>query len=246
MREAAGVLIALLGVAAVSQGAQTVISGKDILERGSVAGVMLSPEGSARLESRSLSGAAGLTLDLPEGRKSVTLRTLEVETPGGARMWPVLASDVITQVRFRLRDGKWTAWAPRNLLRGGDMADSDGDGIPDWTSVMRLRESKNLMYADTCVPDRPPPSGDYWVGKDRYRGRFTDPVEAPPGAEQSLRLTRATSDGQDTAAMRLDLVPPDTDLTVCGWTKYDLGGETSMGVMARFHEFDGEGNRINK
>ncbi len=188
-------------------------------------------------------------LDVPKGRKRVTISLVAPKTPEGdekCRMWPVLATDIITQARFQLKDGRWTDWQPRNLLMGGDMADSDGDGIPDWASVMHLRESGNTMHADTSVSDWQPPVGDYWHGKTSESGRFVDRIEHPIGAVQSLRLTRGTSDGQDCAAMRLDLVPPDTDLTVCGWTRYDLGDRTSMGVMARFHEFDLEGNRVNK
>ena len=201
---------------------------------------------------------AGLyTVDVPAKAQRVTVELVKPLVPdAGASMWPALATDIITQVRFQA-DGKWTDWQPRNLLRGRDMADSDADGIPDWVSVMRLRESgaagasipirrDNLMFADTSISAWMPPEGDYWHGKTADRGRFTDEIEHPPGGKQSLRLNRGTSDGQDTAAMRLDLAPPDTDLTVCGWTKYDLGSETSMGVMARFHEFDAEGNRVNK
>ncbi len=195
-------------------------------------------------------GASGMTVPIPHPRpKQVRISLADPVMPQGDAtpgMWPVLATDIITQVRFRLNDGKWTDWQPRNLLRGGDMADSDGDGIPDWVSVMRIRENGNLMYADTSISDWLPPAGDYWQDKVQESGRFIDRVDFPPGAKQSLRLTRATSDGQDTSAMRLDLVPPDTDLTVCGWTKYDLGSETSMGVMSRFHEFDAAGNRVNK
>ena len=185
-------------------------------------------------------------VDVPPQAKRVTAALVKpVIANAAASMWPVLPTDIITQVRFQTK-GDWTDWQPRNMLRGGDMADSDGDGIPDWVSVMRLRESGNLIFADTSISPWMPPEGDYWHGKDRDKGRFTDKIEHPPGARQSLRLNRGTSDGQDTAAMRLDLVPPDTNLTVCGWTRYDLGSETSMGVMARFHEFDAEGNRVNK
>lgn len=185
-------------------------------------------------------------VDVPPQAKRVTIELVKPVIPdAGVSMWPVLPTDIITQVRFQA-NGKWTDWQPRNLLRGGDMADSDGDGIPDWASVMRLRQTGDLIFADTSISPWMPPEGDYWHGKNREAGRFVDRIEHPPGAKQSLRLNRGTSDGQDTAAMRLDLVPPDTDLTVCGWTKYDLGSETSMGVMARFHEFDAEGNRVNK
>jgi hypothetical protein len=196
-----------------------------------------------------LARESSLILDIPKSPlKRVAVKPTDLKTPPGdskSKMWPVLATDIITQIRFSAH-GRWDDWQPRNILRGGDMGDSNGDGIPDWASVMRLREYGNLIYADTRISDWPPPEDDYWHGKAVERGSFTDNVEHPPGAKQSLRLARATSDGQDTAAMRLDLVPPDTDLTVCGWTKYDLGDETSMGVMSRFHEFDTAGNRVNK
>lgn len=186
------------------------------------------------------------TLKVPPKAKRVTVKLVKPAIPdAGSTMWPVLATDVITQVRF-YADWKWTDWQPRNILRGGDFADLDDDGIPDWVSVMRLRETGNLIFADTSISPWMPPEGDYWFGKARGIGRFMDEVDHPPGAKHSLRLTRGLLDGQDTAAMRLDLVPPDTDLTVCGWTKYDLGDATSMGVMVRFHEFDAEGNRVNK
>ena len=197
-----------------------------------------------------LSEARSETFDIPAEHPSRVRISLEnpQTPPGNAKsfMWPVLATDIITQARFHLKDGTWTDWQPRNLLRGGEMSDSDVDGIPDWASVMRLRESGNLMYADTSISGCMPPKGDYWEGKTRDRGYFIDAVEHPPGASRSLRLTRDSSDGQDTSAMRLDLVPPDTDITICGWTKHDLGDATSMGVMSRFHEFDAGGNRVNK
>ena len=186
------------------------------------------------------------TINVPSYAKRVTVKLMRTVVPdAGPSNWPVLATDIVTQVRFRA-NRRWTDWEPRNMLRGGDMDDSDGDGIPDWVSVMRLRETGNLMFADTSISPWMPPEDDYWRGKARVIGRFVDEIDHPPGAKHSLRLLRGTSDGQDTAAMRLDLVPSDTDLTVCGWTKYDLGSETSMGVMARFHEFDAEGNRVNK
>lgn len=220
-----------------------------LADRGTLSNVHVTPEGRIELDPGVSCGECAVELDVPPDARRVRVRTSDPGTPAGdedCRMWPVLATDIVTQIRFRLKDGKWTNWHPRNLLRGGDMADSDGDGIPDWVSVMRLRERGNTIYADTCPSDWRPPEGSYWRGRARERGRFLDRVERPPGAEQSLKLTRAASDGQDTAAMRMDLVPPDTELTVCGWTKYDLGGGTSMGVMARFHEFDLEGDRVNK
>lgn len=226
------------------------LTGADLLSQGKTMNLSLSADSALTLDADALYGTCTLSVDVPDGHPTrVRVKLISPKMPAGdaaSRMWPVLATDIITQVRFRLNDGKWTDWQPRNLLRGGDMADSDNDGIPDWTSVMRLRETGNLIYADTAISDWMPPEADYWHGKTQERGQFVDKTDRPPGAEQSLRLTRTTSDGQDTAAMRLDLVPPDTELTVCGWTKYDLGDKTSMGVMARFHEFDSSGNRINK
>ena len=240
----------ILCILALTMGAQPdsiTLSGADLLKRSEH--VIVSSAGRLSLQPDALSGTCGATLPIPGGHpKHITIRLADPITPPGdsaSKMWPVLSTDIITQVRFRVR-GNWTDYQPRNILRGGDMADSDADGIPDWASVMRLREYGNLIYADTCISDWPPPENDYWHGKAIERGNFLDRVEHPRGAEQSLRLRRTTSDGQDTAAMRLDLVPPDIELTVCGWTKYDLGDETSMGVMARFHEFDAAGDRVNK
>ena len=242
--------VCLLGLTAGAESLHYSLSGPELLSKAECTNLSLSKGPSVSLKDRGSSGTCSTTLDVPEGHpKQVELKLIGPKTPAGdasSKMWPALATDIITQVRFRSNDGRWTDWEPRNLLRGGDMADSDGDGIPDWASVMCLREHGNLMHADTRVSDWMPPEADYWHGKTLERGRFVDEVDHPAGAGQSLRLTRATSDGQDTAAMRLDLVPPDTELTVCGWTKYDLGDGTSMGVMARFHEFDGSGNRVNK
>lgn len=198
---------------------------------------------SVLLDVESNQGICTAFLDIPVPRpKSVVVELVASTEPDiDPRFWPAVQTDLITQVRFRLADGSLTEWQPRNLLPGGDMADMDGSGIPDWVSVMRLRSSGNLIYADA-----EPPEEGYWVGRTRDRGFFVDRGDHPSGSGQSLRLVRTTSDGQDTAEMRLDLIPPDTQLTVCGWTKYDLGEETSMGVMARYHEFDSHGNRINK
>ena len=228
------------------------VGGAELLHRGTCTNLSLSPDHTLTLKPGAFCGTCSLTLDVPAGNpKRVNVSVINPKTPPGnatLRLWPASATDIAAQVRFRLSDGRWTEWQPRNLLRGGDMRDSDGDGIPDWVSVMHLRDDgSNLFYADTRISDWMPPKKSYWDGKTRASGTFVDAVEPPAGAWQSLRLNRpASGGGQDTAAMRLDLVPPDAELTVCGWTKYDLGNETSMGVMARFHEFDGSGNRVNK
>jgi len=207
------------------------------------------PDGRLSLADGVSAGVYSISFDLPKPHpKTVSIRLADAIIPEGDELstnWPVLACDIITQVRFLTKSGDWTEWMPRNILHGGDMEDSNRDGIPDYVSVMRIRQNRETIFADNKTSAWMPPPTDFWNGKVQSKGRFVDTADAPPGAKQSLRLVRGVSDGQDTAAMRLDLVPPDTYLTVCGWTKCDIAG-TSMGVMSRFHEFNESGDRVNK
>lgn len=245
-------------------GNRITIKGIEALRKGKFQGTALSERGRITLKqadpSQTGSESSYLTFGtytyevaLPPGSGVSEVVTLspdlpvEEKTPTDKGGWPSVATDLITQVRFLQPDGKWTPCQPRNLLTGGDFADQNRNGLPDWTSLMQLRSGGMILFTDSYPVGSQAPSWNWWHGKEqRQRGNFVDKRETPPGASQSLRLERHTSKGQDTPEMRKDLVPPETTLTVSGWNRYDLGDQTSMGVMARFHEFNAEGDRINK
>ena len=153
----------------------------------------------------------------------------------------------MVQTRFPDAEGAWSPWQPRNLLAYGGFADGDGNGIPDGVTVMRLRTDGAALAlgAPGAIPPCPP--GSWWHDKTILReGSMVAREDLPPGLSSALVLARDTADGQDTAEMRRDLVPSGATLTVSGWNRHDIGDETSMGVMARFHEFDAAGRRVGK
>lgn len=244
---------AVFAAAAVTAEGQMDIAGDD-LGRGRLVNTAVDERGRMVLHRedgpRPASGVSFHELDLADAVRPTRLSVVDPVMPdkesAGARRsrWPAAVTDIIAQVRFLQPDGAWSPWQPRNILSGGDLADRTGNGIPDGVSVMRLRTEGSTLFVD----DPTPCPGDSWWRAQTVsgEGRFSDTHDAPPGRAVSLRLARDTSDGQDTAEFRRDLVPPGTTLTVSGWTRYDIGDETCMGVMSRFHEFDAEGRRIGK
>ena len=198
-------------------------------------------------------GAHTVSLELPAATDGVAVLPLSLDVPKSEESprkwshWPVAVCDVIVQTRFLLVDGSWSPWRPRNLLAGGGFEDKDGNGIPDGVTVMRLRSNGSELFVGTQTGPTPCPTNSWWREQTvLHSGSLVDTSELPPGVPAGLLLERDTSDGQDTAEMRRDLVPPGATLTVSGWNRYDIGTETSMGVMARFHEFDETGRRTGK
>ena len=193
-------------------------------------------------------GSYQVEMKLPAGTTLRGIRLVNPQLPprgSHTLFWPALTTDLITQVRV-WQHAKWGAWLPRNLLAGGNFADTDGNGIPDFVSVMRLSPAGDAHFLDRDAGWEPPP-GNWWQDKPRHdRGDFVVTNGSPVGMGNALRLHREPGDSQDTAAMRKDLVPPNTTLTISGWTRYNLGDQTSMGMMARFHEFNRAGERVNK
>jgi hypothetical protein len=157
-------------------------------------------------------------------------------------------TDVVTQVRFLRPDGTWNPWTPRNLLAGGEFPDTNHDGIPDWTWVFQLRSDANAIFADWALADPLPllpgwrksshrldlpPRGVLWMRRRRRPARC---IPYAWGVTPRTARTPPKCGGIS--------CPPGTALTVSG-DRYDIAGR-SMGVTARFHEFDSKGERLNK
>jgi len=259
------VLLVCLASGSIGAEKKTIrIEGAKQLCRGNLAGTELTKEGLITLKQAGVSsvdskpiystfGTYTYEIALPVNSSVLQIAALAPEMPSQEKSpfkwsnWPCVTTDIITQVCFLQPNGEWTVWQPHNLLAGGDFNDKNQNGIPDWTNVFLQRSGHNSIFVDRSIIGWQPPENSWYCNNDMpLTGKFMDTIGLPIDASQSFRLERHTHDGQDVAEMCKDLVPPNATLTVSGWNCYDIEPKASMGVMARFHEYDAEGRRINK
>lgn len=179
---------------------------------------------------------------------SVSVRARDVPMPQDQSpysWWPTLTTDVITQVRFRRADGSYSPWEPRNVLDGGDFADSNSNGIPDDVNVLVGDADQNWsIYADTqTIGPRPP---DFWLPPERIlnQASLVDASDHPEGLGPSLHIHKPWMGGQQLASMATALLPPDATWTVSGWNRFEKMDAPDL--MARFHEHDSTGASLTK
>lgn len=214
-------------------------------------------------------GAVTCEVDLPPGRVATTVDLLSAQTPREEQtaapysLWPLVTTDLMTQVRFGSSAGEWSAWAPRNLLQGGDFGDENSNGIPDWAYVMSnlYDAGTNSIYIRLWLDSNswPPPlnsgmqdhANPFHDGMWHYherpnQGDLISRSDLPTGATQALHLKRTIQEvGNDIAQPLKDFVPPGTPLTVSGWVRHPMD-TASTWVITRFHEFTNQFARVNK
>jgi len=204
--------------------------------------VRLAPAGA---EGRATHGTIACELSFITPVQAITLRDPDapvIAPPESAYpSWGVVFTDIVTQVRFRHKDGSVGEWLPRDVLSGGDFADSDASGIPDLTRVLVGPDPGWSYYADVATFGPPPPDAWFTLAS---RGDFASAAELPSVASDTLHLGPARDGVQYLATMAKTLIPPETTWTLSGWNRYDVPG--IPGVMSRFNEIDLTGDPITK
>src|SRR3954467_15710091 len=173
--------------------------------------IVVDGQGVVRLESIASSGVVThgtITCEykVPRDRWVSTLSVRGRSTPtlpsdSPYISWPMLTTDVITQTRFRRADGSYGPWEPRNVLDGGDFADSNGNGIPDEVNVLVGETDQNWsLYADQQVIG-PRPS-NFWLPPEKVvsQASMVDPSDHPEGLGPSLHLHKPWTGGQQLAS----------------------------------------------
>ena len=189
-------------------------------------------------------------IDVPSSPASVSVTVLDPRIPvsqtdSPANRWPYVATDIVLQARQRRTDGTFTQWEPRNLLLGGDFADSNANGVPDSVQVL-VGDAAGTDWSIIADIDSvgPPPAG-FWLAPERIKTESNLLADdSNPASSRALHLGKQWEGGGMLASMTTALLAPDTGWTVSGWTRYDK--PATPDAMARFHETDASGRTTTK